>query len=91
MEKMDFEKVYAVYDSLFKAFHEFTEEELNSEEGVELNSNMLSLWTLFLTLSGWKEDDFWDQLNSKIDSEDSESDLDINGFKSKIDNKNILN
>jgi hypothetical protein len=52
-DRFDFEAVEFVFDALHNAFH---------PEGLDEapNPNFLALWTLFLTVAGWTEDEFWD-------------------------------
>lgn len=82
-EKINFDKVYSVYDSLFQAFHNFSDEEMQDND-IELDPVMLSLWTLFLSNSGWTEDEFWNEMEAQSTEEaDPADDLDISNFNSK--------
>jgi hypothetical protein len=56
MEKMDFEQVYGVFDALNIAFHP------NGIDEDGLNDHFQALWVLFLSTSGWTEDEFWEEM-----------------------------
>jgi hypothetical protein len=55
--KMDFEEVDHVFGALLSAFHP---EEIG-EDGPD--PQFRALWTLFLTCSGWSEDEYWEQVD----------------------------
>lgn len=53
IQKMDFESIDQVFNVLDDAFHS------HESVGDEPDNRFLSLWTLFLSLVGWTEDEFW--------------------------------
>jgi hypothetical protein len=55
IEKLEFEKVDAVFDALHYAF--ITEEDMEEER--DIDSRFLALWNIFLASVGWTEDQYW--------------------------------
>lgn len=53
IQKIPFEGVDAVFDSLHFAFHP------DGFDDVELDDRLAALWKLFLVSAGWTEDEFW--------------------------------
>lgn len=74
MKKIEFEKVYDVYESLTQAFHqEELEAKANTDEEVIPDQKMLSLWILFLVTAGWDEDTFWAELDRRAEQQGEDS------------------
>lgn len=66
MKKIEFEKVFEVYEALTHAFHEDLLQDPEQEgKEVEPDQKMLSLWILFLLSAGWDEDEFWKEVDSR--------------------------
>lgn len=68
MEKFDFDLVESVYFSLWHSFHEENDDE--SEEDIkefEVNRTFLALWHLYLNSSGWEEDEFFQELENRVE------------------------
>lgn len=56
LQKVDFEAVDEVFDALNFAFHP------NGLGEEEPDDRFISLWKIFLSISGWSEDDYWMEL-----------------------------
>jgi hypothetical protein len=62
VEKMDFEDVDMVQDTLFVAFHPDPDE--IGEDG-ELDNRYLALWHIFLTSVGWTDAEYWQEYKTR--------------------------
>lgn len=56
--KMSFEQVDSVCDALHYAFHP---RGIAEDDGID--ERLLALWTIFLSYSGWTEEEYWDAEN----------------------------
>jgi len=101
-EKLEFEKVYMVYNSLFEAYHNEEEVETAGEDW-EVSPMFHSLWTIFLNSVSWEEDEFWEAMEVYHEGEDCScgaehdeddknlNDLDISAFNTGVkDPKKVL-
>ncbi len=70
--KIEFEKVYFVYESLFQSFHK--EEQFENDEEVDLDPVFLSLWTLYLNSVQWTEEEFWEEMDKQSQNQDCSCD-----------------
>jgi Zn finger protein HypA/HybF involved in hydrogenase expression len=61
--KMSFDQVENVFHALHIAFDP-EGLELDEYEEQQMKAQCISLWTLFLTCSGWDEDEFFDELEN---------------------------
>ena len=67
MEKLAFDKVYAVFDSIFYAFSDRATEETGADPCAQ------ALWILFLSQTGWTEDEFFEELEANAEDHECEN------------------
>lgn len=60
IEKMDFCDVDAVFDVLFYVFHPD-----GIDDNEEPDQRFIGLWKLFLSIVGWDEDDYWEEVKAR--------------------------
>lgn len=62
IEKMDFERIEAIFDALRFAFHpECDDGECNGPDDREM-----ALWQLALACTGWTNDEFWEEWDIRM-------------------------
>lgn len=66
-ERMDFDSVYGVFDSLHYAFHPNG----IGDEGV--NDKCRALFVLFLASVNWTENEFWDEMDAQSEHHQCDS------------------
>lgn len=60
-DKMDFESVYQVFDTLHMAF--------GADEGDEIDERCHALWVLFLSSVNWSQDEFWAEMDRRQEAD----------------------
>ena len=74
MKKIEFEKVFEVYEALTQAFHDdILDNPEKQNEDVEPDQKMLSLWILFLLSANWEEEEFWAEVDSRATGKEPEA------------------
>jgi hypothetical protein len=81
IDKMDYDSVYQVFDTLHFVF--------GAGDGEEIDDRCQALWVLFLSSVGWSSDEFWEEFNQRQDDDDVCPDCGgVISFEPTIDKKN---
>jgi len=75
MRKFDFDSVESVYFSLWNSYHP---EQTGGEENFEIDFTFMSIWHLYLRTSGWTEDEFFEEMDNRVEECDCDKQESLN-------------